>query len=114
MVQPQQSRTLSLTGAALPTWSGGPILTATRLCGTEKLGKLYIYTLDVMTVNNRMLGVDEAQKRVKPEALVGTSVTISIEFDGKGSYMPGMPGNAGAGNIGACPYSYRHSTRRQN
>ncbi|CAE6871824.1 hypothetical protein [Paraburkholderia domus] len=44
-----QSRTLAISGAALPTWAGGPVLTPTRFLGTEKLGKLYEYMVEVMT-----------------------------------------------------------------
>jgi len=41
MFNPLQSRTLAVSGAALPVWGSRPILTPFRMIGTEKLGTLY-------------------------------------------------------------------------
>ncbi|WP_157634105.1 hypothetical protein, partial [Burkholderia ubonensis] len=41
---------LTISGSALPTWGGRPVLSARRLFGTDKLGKLYRYTLELTTV----------------------------------------------------------------
>ncbi|CAN7759324.1 type VI secretion system tip protein VgrG [Caballeronia sp. LjRoot34] len=101
MFNPLQSRTLSISGAALPTWGGGPVLSPTRLSGTEKLGKLYEYTVEVMTVESLTFRVWQAKELVSPEALVGKELAISIEYEGKGTFIPGLPGNTGLGNIGA-------------
>jgi type VI secretion system secreted protein VgrG len=101
MFNPLQSRTLGMSGAALPTWAGGPVLTPTRLLGTEKLGKLYEYTVEMMTVESETFRVWQAKELVSPEALVGKELTISVEYEGKGTFIPGLPGGLGRANIGA-------------
>jgi type VI secretion system secreted protein VgrG len=90
-----------ISGSALPTWGGGPVLSATRLSGSEKLGKLYEYTVEVITVERPTLRVYQAKELVSPEALVGKELAISIEYEGKGTFVPGLPGTTGLGNIGA-------------
>jgi len=101
MKAPVQTRTLAVWGEALPTWAGRPVLAAERMSGTEKLGKLYEYTLHVMTVDDPTLGVWQAKELVSADALVGKDITVSIAFDGKGTFIPGLPGDTGSGNIGA-------------
>jgi type VI secretion system secreted protein VgrG len=101
MFNPIQSRTLAVSGSALPTWGGRPLLSAQRLSGTEKLGKLYRYTLELMTVADATLGPWDAKRLVSPQALIGQQVEITIEFEGKGTFLPGLPGNSGMGNLGA-------------
>jgi type VI secretion system secreted protein VgrG len=101
MFNPHQPRTLSISGAALPTWAGGPVLTAVRLSGTEKLGKLYEYALEVMTVDEPALGVWQAKELVSADALIGQEISASIEFEGKGTFIPGLPGDMGSANVGA-------------
>jgi len=91
-----------MSGAALPTRAGGgPVLTPTRLSGTERLGKLYEYTLEVMTVESPTFRVWQAKELVLPEALIGKELGISIEYEGNGTYLPGSPGGTGRANIGA-------------
>ncbi|MFP3740412.1 hypothetical protein, partial [Burkholderia sp. SIMBA_019] len=77
------------------------MLTPTRLVGTEKLGKLYEYTVEVMTVESETFRVWQARELVSPEALVGKELAISIEYEGKGTFVPGLPGGLGSANIGA-------------
>ncbi|CAE6872429.1 type VI secretion system Vgr family protein [Paraburkholderia domus] len=101
MFNPLQSRTLAISGDALPTWAGGPVLTPTRLSGTEKLGKLYEYTMEVVTVESETFRVWQAKELVSAEVLIGRELAISIEYDGKGTFMPGQQGNTGLPNIGA-------------
>lgn len=78
-----------------------PILRAVRLSGSDKLGTLYKYTLDVMTVDEPTLGVWQAKELVSPDALIGTEMTAVIEYEGSGTFMPGLRGNAGSANLGA-------------
>ncbi|CAB3774224.1 hypothetical protein LMG30113_07523 [Burkholderia paludis] len=47
------------------------------------------------------LPVYAARERIQADKLIGTELTISIEFDGKGTFVPGVPGGAGLGNLGA-------------
>ncbi|MCC8393089.1 type VI secretion system tip protein VgrG, partial [Paraburkholderia sp. MMS20-SJTR3] len=85
MLKPLQGRTLEIAGGALPTWGGAPVLAALRLRGTEALGKLYRYSLDVATVESPTLTRWQAQELVVPDRLIGTVVDISIGFSDNGS-----------------------------
>lgn len=101
MFNPQQSRTLAVSGEALPSWGGRPVLVPSRVTGTEKFGRLYRYTLELITADDPTLPVYEAQVRVQPDKLVGTEIAVSFEFDGKGEFIAGLPGGSGLGNVGA-------------
>ncbi|VWC59343.1 type VI secretion protein ImpA [Burkholderia lata] len=101
MYVPTQSRVLTISGAALPGVAGQSILLPVRLHGEEALGNLYEFTLELKTLSLPTLPVYEARDRIKPDELVGTELTIAIEFDGKGTFIPGVPGGAGLGNEGA-------------
>ncbi|WP_133645179.1 type VI secretion system Vgr family protein [Paraburkholderia flava] len=94
-------RVVTLSGAALPTHAGEPVLLPVRLHGKEKLGHLYDYTLSLKTAHAPTLPVWEARERVVPERLTGTEVTVSIAFDGKGTFIAGVPGGAGLDRMGA-------------
>ncbi|PFH19225.1 type VI secretion system Vgr family protein [Burkholderia sp. JKS000303] len=99
-----QARTLSLSGEALPTYGmeALPVFVPVRLQGTESIGRIdecrYLVTLrtdDAYAVSpSRTADVDL-------DKLVGTEVTVSIQLEGKGQFIPGLAGAAGLGNIGA-------------
>ncbi|PAJ77692.1 hypothetical protein CJO71_27605 [Burkholderia ubonensis] len=93
--------TLTISGSALPTWGGRPMLSARRLVGTDKLGKLYRYTLELTTVADPTLPPWEAKQLVSSQSLIGQEVDITAEFEGRGTFMPGQPGDSGLGNVGA-------------
>jgi type VI secretion system secreted protein VgrG len=101
MYSPNQSRTLSVSCEAFPIDRGVPVLSPVRLRGTEALGKLYRYTLDMATTYTPGLSQYNTKFQIVPARLVGKDITISIGFDGKGTFIPGMPGDSGAGNVGA-------------
>ncbi|MFM0506159.1 type VI secretion system Vgr family protein [Paraburkholderia sp. RL17-373-BIF-A] len=101
MYSPNQSRTLSVSCNAFPVDRGVPVLSPVRLRGTEALGKLYRYTLDMATTYSPGLSQYNTRLQIVPDKLVGKEITISIEFDGKGTFIPGMPGDSGAGSVGA-------------
>ncbi|RQT17228.1 type VI secretion system Vgr family protein [Burkholderia contaminans] len=101
MYSPAQSRVVSISGVAIPEFAGQPILLPIKLIGDETLGKLSTFTLELRTLNLPALPVYRARDRIEPDKLVGTELTISIEFDGKGTFVPGMAGEAGQGNLGA-------------
>ena len=96
-----QPRTLDISGAALPVWRDMPLFTVSRLSGSEKLGRLYDYTVELATIEFPGLYVSEAQKLVQIDKLVGTEVTLRIAIEGSGTYACGMTGSAGASNLGA-------------
>jgi len=99
-----QARTLSLAGASLPTYGMDalPVFIPVRLQGTETIGRLdecsYLVTLrtdDAYAVSpSRTADIDL-------DRIVGTEVTVSIQLEGKGQFIPGLAGAAGLGNIGA-------------
>ncbi|BCF92386.1 type VI secretion system Vgr family protein [Paraburkholderia largidicola] len=101
MFKPLQTRTLSVRCDAFPTWGNDEVLAPVRLRGTEALGKLFRYELDLMTIDSPTLRVYEARKMIRPDELAGAVIDMIIEFEGKGTFIPGMPGHSGACNIGA-------------
>jgi type VI secretion system secreted protein VgrG len=96
-----QSRVLALSGDALPVWQGENLFTVSRVSGTEKIGRLYRYTVDVATLDAPGLYVPEAQKLVDVDQLVGKKVTIRIAIEGNGTYVAGAVGVADTTNVGA-------------
>jgi type VI secretion system secreted protein VgrG len=97
----EQSRVLALSGAALPVWRGENLFTVSRVSGTEKIGKLYRYTVEVATLDAPGLYVSEAQKLVDVDQLVGKKVTIRIVIEGNGTHGAGSVGVAATTNVGA-------------
>jgi type VI secretion system secreted protein VgrG len=102
-------RTLAISGDALPTWTPRrvnihfeelpkPVLIPILLHGREAIGELYSYTVRMRTDVDMPSFPDKATLDL--DRIVGTHVTISIDVPGKGTFIPGMPGNTGRGNIG--------------
>jgi len=93
-------RTLSVSGAALPMYAGQSILTPVKLAGCETIGELFEYVLELKTPD--ALGFSQSiAANVNLEALIGTEVTVSIQLEGKGRFIPGLAGAAGMANVGA-------------
>jgi len=101
MYTPQQVRTLALTGKVLPVWNGEPVVFPVRLQGIEKLGKLYEYSVKLKTRDTPTLRATAARAMIRPDELVGREVSVSIRFDGKGTFVAGLPGESGLPNKGA-------------
>ena len=97
-----QPRTLALAGAALPTHGidNQPVLVPVQLAGTEAIGILFEYALTCRT-SEALEFSPSVTANIDLDKLVGTEVTVSIQIEGKGTFVPGLPGNSGAGNIGA-------------
>ncbi|WP_175145222.1 type VI secretion system Vgr family protein, partial [Paraburkholderia phenoliruptrix] len=93
-------RTLSVSGAALPMYGGQPILTPVKLTGRETIGELFEYTIELKTPDALAFSQSIAAN-VELDRFVGTEVTVSIQLEGKGHFIPGLAGNAGVANIGA-------------
>ncbi|MCO1373852.1 type VI secretion system tip protein VgrG [Burkholderia multivorans] len=94
------SRTLSVSGAALPTYGGQSLLTPVKLTGAEAIGELFEYVLELKTPDALAFSPSIAAN-VDLDALIGTEVTVSIQLEGRGHFIPGLAGGAGMGNIGA-------------
>lgn len=99
-----QARTLSVSGVALPSYGidGLPMLVPVRFKGSETLGRLddYCYVLTLRT-NDALAISASVAANIDLDKVIGTEVTVSIELEGKGEFIPGLAGNAGMGNIGA-------------
>ncbi|RBB31316.1 type VI secretion system tip protein VgrG, partial [Burkholderia reimsis] len=99
-----QARTLSISGAALPSYGvdGLPVFAPVRLQGTESIGRLedcrYLVTL---RTDDAYAFSPSITANLDLDKVVGTEVTVSIQLEGKGHFIPGLAGNAGLGNIGA-------------
>ncbi|CAB3754369.1 type IV secretion protein Rhs [Burkholderia sp. MSh2] len=104
MTMSSQARTLSLAGAALPTYGMDalPVFIPVRLRGTETIGRLdecrYLVTL---RTDGAYAVSPSRTADLDLDRMVGTEVTVSIQLEGKGSFIPGLAGNAGLGNVGA-------------
>ncbi|MGN6316969.1 type VI secretion system Vgr family protein [Trinickia sp.] len=99
-----QARTLSIAGAALPTYSldGLPVFVPVRVQGSEAIGRIdacrYLVTL---RTDDAYAFSPSVTANLDLDKVVGTEVTLSIQLEGKGEFVPGVPGGAGLGNIGA-------------
>ncbi|WP_241239190.1 type VI secretion system Vgr family protein [Burkholderia stagnalis] len=104
MLSLTQARTLSISGAALPTYSTGglPVFAPVRLQGSEAVGRLeacrYLVT---MRTDDAFAFSPSVTANLDLDKIVGTEVTVSIQLEGIGQFIPGLAGNAGLGNIGA-------------
>jgi len=87
-----QRRTLEIASAGLPKWRDECLFTVSRLTGTEKLGRLYDYTVEVATKDDIGLTVREAKAKVEVDQLVGKQVTVKIATEGSGTTGPEKPG----------------------
>ncbi|PAJ78181.1 type VI secretion protein ImpA, partial [Burkholderia ubonensis] len=97
-----QSRTLSISGAALPTYGVDklPVFVPVRLRGRETIGRIdecrYLVTL---RTDDAYAFSPSRTADLKLDTMVGTEATVSIELEGK----PGLAGHAGLADIGASP-----------
>ncbi|CAD6521183.1 hypothetical protein LMG28727_01586 [Paraburkholderia kirstenboschensis] len=101
MVWNTQSRALDVTGDALPQHYGQPVFVAARLRGTEKLGRLYDYEVDVSTIEANGLYVSTMHEVVDVNRLVGRKMTVKIALEGSGTWASGATGEAGTMGTGA-------------
>ncbi|VXB95768.1 Rhs element Vgr protein [Burkholderia sp. 8Y] len=95
-----QPRTLALSGSALPQWLDEPLLVVSRVKGTEELGKLYQYDVELSTLDDAHLSVHAAQALVDLDRLAGKEVTLSIAIEGNGTWVQGAT-SASMLNVGA-------------
>jgi type VI secretion system secreted protein VgrG len=96
-----QARTLEVSCEAFPTHRGESIFVATRLAGTEKLGRLYDYEVDVSTIEAEGLYISEMHTLVDVNKLVGKRMTVRIAIEGNGTWQNGQTLDSGGVNVGA-------------
>jgi len=93
-------RTLSINGAAVPlSPNGEPVLQLAAIEGEEELSKIYTYDLEVKTSLDAGLS-DEEAANLNTLNMIGKELTVTIQLDGMGTFVPGVPGATGAANIG--------------
>ncbi|WP_322034321.1 type VI secretion system Vgr family protein, partial [Paraburkholderia tropica] len=73
------------------------LLVPISLKGTESVGGLFHYTVRAKTDLRAPWTLDTA---LDLDAIVGTEITVFIDIPGRGTFIPGMPGDTGRGNIG--------------
>lgn len=94
------ARTVMVGGPALPMSPvGEPALQLTAIHGNETLSEIYTYTIDCLTPPDLTL-LDEQAANLDLKAMIGKALTVTVQLDGMGSFVPGMPGQSGAAHIG--------------
>jgi len=94
------TRTLSAVSPALPQHLGQPALVPVRLTGQEGLNSLFTYTLELKTPEALAFAPSLAAN-FNLSDMVGRDLTVRIQLDGKGQFIPGAIGASGLANIGA-------------
>ncbi|SAK49435.1 Rhs element Vgr protein [Caballeronia pedi] len=85
-------RTVSISGAALPNGpTGEPALQVRSLSGTEALSSIYKYTIDCCTPLESVMPA-EAAANLDLTAMIGKELTINVQLEEMGSFMPGVAG----------------------
>ncbi|MFM0739968.1 type VI secretion system tip protein TssI/VgrG [Paraburkholderia xenovorans] len=91
-------RTLTVSGPALPVLSdGGSVLQLGAIEGEETLSSIYRYEL-LLTTSPDMPETEAAS--IDLTALIGTELTVTIQLDGMGTFVPGSVGRTGTANLG--------------
>ncbi|WP_269768057.1 contractile injection system protein, VgrG/Pvc8 family, partial [Burkholderia ubonensis] len=94
------ARTVMVGGPALPTTPvGEPALQLSAIHGNEALSEIYAYTLDCRTPPDLTMPEEQAAN-LDLKAMIGKALTVTVQLDGMGSFVPGMPGVSGAAHIG--------------
>ncbi|WP_213233242.1 type VI secretion system Vgr family protein [Caballeronia sp. NK8] len=90
-----------MSGAALPkAATGESALLLRSIQGEEILSRTYSYAIDCCTPLDSVLP-KQAAANLDLKSMIGKELTVSIELEGMGSFVPGLSGVAGAVNIGA-------------
>ncbi|ABE29955.1 Rhs element Vgr family protein [Paraburkholderia xenovorans LB400] len=94
-------RTLTVSGATLPTLPDGePALQLRTIAGEETLSTIYEYELSLVTPVDPLLP-DSTAANFDLKEMIGGELTVTIQLDGMGTFVPGMAGASGAANFGA-------------
>ncbi len=92
-------RTLTMNGPALPTGPfGETALELKGITGDEALSDIYAYTLNCLTSPDLP---PDAAANIDLKSMIGKELTVTIQLEGMGTFVPGLAGAAGAANIGA-------------
>lgn len=98
----RSTRTLSVDGTAMPkSPTGGPLLQLRSIKGEEALSKGFEYTLELTTPAEAFVP-EQVAANIDLKAMIAKPLTVIVQCEGFGKYIPGLPGGLGMGNIGAC------------
>ncbi len=90
------TRTLSVSGAALTVSStGAPLLHVRSISGAERLSEIYEYTLRLYTPAEGLPA--NIASEIDLHAMIGKSLTVTVQLDGSGTVLPGMSADANLG-----------------
>ncbi|QNB14648.1 type VI secretion system tip protein VgrG [Paraburkholderia tropica] len=94
-----KNRTVTMSGPAVPvSMFGEPALQLRMITGVETLSEISEYLIECQTP----LEIPESEAaNLDLKSMIGKELTVSIQLDGMGTFVPGLPGFAGAANIGA-------------
>ncbi|MQR02803.1 type VI secretion system Vgr family protein, partial [Glaciimonas soli] len=94
------ARTLTAISPAIPTILNQPSLIAASIKGKEALNNLYSYEVMLKTPDSlAQIGAPAAD--IDLRELIGQVMTVEIALEGNGTFVAGMVGNSGMGNVGA-------------
>jgi type VI secretion system secreted protein VgrG len=98
----RSTRTLSVDGAAMPkSPMGDSLLQLRSIKGEEALSKGFEYTLELTTPAEAFIP-EQLAANIDLKAMIAKPLTVIVQCEGFGTYIPGLPGGLGMGNIGAC------------
>ncbi|MQR02102.1 type VI secretion system Vgr family protein [Glaciimonas soli] len=93
------ARTLTAISKAIPTILNQPGLIAVAIKGKEALNTLFSYEVMLKTPDSlAQMGAQAAD--IDLQELIGQEMTVEIELEGNGTFIAGMVGNSGMGNVG--------------
>ena len=94
------ARTLTVNSPAIPVLAGTPALVPLKLEGVEGINSLFEYKLTLQTPDAlNFMGSDGSNFDLA--SFIGLELTCSIELEGLGHFVPGLPGGSGSSNQGA-------------
>ena len=93
MLSSVASRTLAVSGEAIPVFLGKPALEPVRLSGREGVNSLFRYELLLKTPDGLNLSASAAAD-FDLDAFIGREISCSIQLDGASSFVPGMVGGS--------------------
>lgn len=94
------AHTLSATSSAIPLVAGQPSLIPVSISGTEAVNTLFSYRVVMATPDNQNYRTYQAAN-FNLDDFIGHEMTMLIQLVGNGTFIPGMQGHTGMGNVGA-------------
>ncbi|WP_194270596.1 type VI secretion system Vgr family protein, partial [Glaciimonas soli] len=94
------TRILSTTSPVIPLIAGQPSMVPVSISGTEAVNALSEFKICFATPDIQNYRT-YAAANANLDDFIGHELTIAIQLEGNGTFIAGMPGGTGRGNIGA-------------